>query len=127
VLDRVAALDTDALGKLRALIEEHIKHITADVQRCVIFFRDFQCLTGERRATIIAQRDRFEIFTLDLITSAQREGTIISALDARLATKALLGSLNWTYTWYRPEGEWDAKFLSDRFQKILFDGMIPRA
>ncbi|MQA83555.1 MAG: TetR family transcriptional regulator [Streptosporangiales bacterium] len=51
---------------------------------------------------IIAMRDRYEQLFADVVEAGQGSGEFRET-PARLATKPLLGALNWTTIWYRPE------------------------
>ena len=46
--------------------------------------------------------------------------------DVRLATLALFGMLNWTYSWYRPERDGSPEVLSDRLLALFLDGFAAR-
>jgi hypothetical protein len=34
-----------------------------------------------------------------------------------------LGVMNWTITWYRPEGQLSSEEISDLFAKLFLDGL----
>lgn len=51
---------------------------------------------------IIVMRDRYEQLFADVVEAGQRDGQFRET-PARLATKPLLGALNWITLWYRPE------------------------
>lgn len=69
--------------------EHHTREALVDRQR-------------KRLEDIIRDRDAYEKFFTDLIEEGQAVGEF-RQLDARLATKPLLGALNWITVWYRPE------------------------
>ena len=44
--------------------------------------------------------------------------------ELRLAAMTLFGSMNWIYTWYRPEVDGDAARLTDSMLGIFLRGFI---
>lgn len=55
-----------------------------------------------------------------------REGVAsgeVRDLDPKLATRMMLGAVNWFYRWYRPEGTRSIDQLSDLFVDLLFNGV----
>ena len=60
-------------------------------------------LTPALRSQIVRKRDRYERAVRRLIAEGARKGTLI-APDPALAARTMLGALNWTATWYRPDG-----------------------
>jgi hypothetical protein len=43
-----------------------------------------------------------------------------------LISKALLGVLNWTITWYREDGPLSAEQIADQFTDLFFAGLLSR-
>ncbi len=44
--------------------------------------------------------------------------------DPGLTTRALLGIMNWTITWYRPDGEKSVEQIADNYSKLLLNGLL---
>jgi hypothetical protein len=40
-----------------------------------------------------------------------------------MTARALLGVMNWTITWYRPDGQYSSGQISDRFAALFLDGL----
>lgn len=98
-------VEGDALTKLRAFVEGHVLAIIENDVKIGVFFQDFRSLGAERRAAIVADRDVYSALVRDLILQGQEESTIDGDVDPSLASMGLLGMLNWTHQWYRPEAE----------------------
>jgi hypothetical protein len=43
--------------------------------------------------------------------------------DPALTTRAILGILNWTITWYHPEGALEIEEIADRYSNLLLNGL----
>jgi AcrR family transcriptional regulator len=81
----------------------------------------FGALTPRQRKELedlIASRDRFEMMFKAQARAAQKEGHLAN-LDISIAIKTLLGGLQWSLIWYRPEVD-DSQATRER----LADAMI---
>jgi AcrR family transcriptional regulator len=57
---------------------------------------------AEALEKVIAMRDQYEQLFADVIEEGKQEG-VFRDVDSRLATKPVLGALNWISLWYNPE------------------------
>jgi AcrR family transcriptional regulator len=58
-----------------------------------------------------------------LIEDGQREGLIRPAVDARLAALSILGSTNWVYRWFQPDGEFTVRQIGEQFADMIIRGL----
>ena len=73
-LDRTAAVEGDALQKIRAFVVVHFTHNAHNLVKMAVFFQDFRSLNGERREVIVEERDLYDSFLRDLIRSGAGGG-----------------------------------------------------
>ena len=71
-----------------------------------------KALPSALRATLIAQRDSYERVFGRLIEDLP----ISPSINKRVLRLALLGSLNWTLTWYHPKGDTPAEIAEQIFE-----------
>jgi len=78
---------------------------------------------------LVASRDRFErLFRRQVVRGQQQ--ALIAAVDPSIAVKTLLGGLQWSLIWYRPErGDSTAhrKQLAQAMVQTLVEGLRARA
>lgn len=113
----------DAITQLRRTVIAHMRNNLEHLEEIGVFFQDFRSLSPERRGTIVAERDSYERFFRGLIEQGQQEGTIDPKVDPKLATKALLGMMNWVYQWYRPDGPQPSDEIARAFADIALAGI----
>jgi AcrR family transcriptional regulator len=89
--DRLRTLAADHVGCLLDAVEGSAAHLEVDA------------LPPALRRPIVAKRDRYERGVRALVADGIRRGDLRDA-DPTIATRALLGALNWTAHWFRPEG-----------------------
>ena len=122
-LDRTAAVDGDALQKIRAFVVIHFTHNAVNLVKMAVFFQDFRSLNGKRRELIVEERDLYDAFLRDLIRQGQKDGIICPDLDPKLAAITVLGMMNWIYHWYRPGGALPATAIANAYADFVVAGL----
>lgn len=127
-LDRMlaAALATadsaePAAERLRQVIAAHLDATLNEVDGAGAH-AEVESLPPTLRRRITAKRDQYESTVRSIVASGVRRREFRSC-DPALVTRALLGALNWTSRWYRPEGRLTARALADEFGDYLTRGL----
>ena len=107
--------------RLAYLIREHARVMTDTLEGSPLAF-EVGSLPEDRRAEIIAGRDRYEHLLRDLITRGAEQGEFRD-VDPKIAVFAILGAINWIARWYRPEGNVHGPELGERFADYLLGGL----
>ena len=84
---------------------------------------EVEALPPRLRARIVAKRDRYEAAVRRIVAAGVR-ARAFAPCDPVLVTRALLGAVNWTARWYRPEGERRPAELADAFADYLVRGLV---
>ncbi|WP_222850257.1 TetR/AcrR family transcriptional regulator [Allosaccharopolyspora coralli] len=131
-----------ALDALFAVMEEHesregpaIDRLHHVVRRSVEVLVDEQAFVTlllrvrgnskvERRA--VARRREFDHLVGQLVTEAEREGSLRPDVDPALTSRLLFGMVNSLIEWYRPRQGLNTDDLADAVTKIAFDGLRAR-
>ena len=87
---------------------------------------EVEALGAERRAPLLRKRRDYERRLEQLIREGVEDGSL-APCDPRLATLALLGSLNWTVKWFREGGGKSAGQVGDAFADLFLRGLEARA
>ena len=107
--------------RLHAVAETHVLTMLDEVEGATAHLQ-VDALTPALRRQIVRKRDRYERAVRRLITEGARTGTLI-APDAALAARTLLGALNWTATWYRPDGAQRPEEIAAEMARLLVKGL----
>lgn len=118
---QIAELDEEPLLRLRLLSESLLTIIFRRLDHTWVYEHDYRSLSGGELETLLGQRADFEQLVSGLLTEAVEQGTF-RGLQPRLATLQFLNLHNHTYQWLRPDGAWDAAFLSSEYCATLFRG-----
>lgn len=119
---RILRGDGAADAKLRALIAAHLD-LTLDELGGSAAHVEFHALPPKRLAEIVKKRDAYERLIRKLLRAGIAKGTF-RRVDVKLTTMALLGALNWSVVWWKPEGRWSSPDLVAGFADIFVDGLL---
>jgi AcrR family transcriptional regulator len=108
--------------KLRRVIVS-FAHMMIDELRGTALTMDVQALSASRRQKVISKRDRFDRGIRRIITAGIKSG-IFRKADPKLATFALLGSLNWIPYWFDPAGEATSVEIGEEFAEQFISGLL---
>ena len=107
--------------QLRALIAAHLD-LTLDELGGSAAHVEFHALPEDRLGEIVGMRDVYEQLIRRLIGRGIEEGTF-RPVDVKLTTMALLGALNWSVVWFKPEGPWSSPDLVQGFADVFVNGL----
>ena len=119
--DRVVAEGRPTDRQLEELIVGHIELLNEKTPGSLAHL-EIEALDPEGRRRIQPQRDRYERVYRNLIRAGIESGTL-REIDPHVATMAILGALNWTVKWFRPEGRQGAEEIGRQFALLLVDGL----
>jgi AcrR family transcriptional regulator len=108
--------------KLRRVIVSFV-HMMIDELRGTALTMDVQALSASRRQKVIAKRDRFDQGIRRIITAGIKTAVFRNA-NPKLATFALLGSLNWIPYWFEPSGEANSVEIGEEFAEQFISGLL---
>ena len=109
--------------RLRALLNAHV-HCMLDELEGATAHLEVEALPQEMRAGVIERRDSYEYAVRLLVTEGVKRGEFASA-DPALVTRAMLGAVNWTARWYRPNGARSVAEIAHTLSDYLVRGLLP--
>ena len=113
--------DLPADEKLRLLIAAHLAHILDELGGSFVHI-EFPALPPARLRDVVSKRDRYERIVRGVIGAGIESG-VFRAVDPKLAALTLLGALNWTAIWWRPEGSDDLPALAGEMATMFLEGL----
>jgi TetR/AcrR family transcriptional regulator, cholesterol catabolism regulator len=83
---------------------------------------DVEALPARMRARMIERRDAYERAVRGIVADGMQRGEFARG-DAALVTRAMLGAVNWTARWYRPDGPQGVDEIADGLAEYLVKGL----
>lgn len=107
--------------QLRSVIRAHL-HCTLDELEGATAHLEIDMLAEELRRPLIEKRDKYEQEMRALIAKGVERGEF-APCDAALVARAILGALNWTSRWHRPDGAQSVAAIADGLADYLVRGI----
>jgi AcrR family transcriptional regulator len=128
LIERIGAVVKQPLPpdqKLRCAIATYLEAVAEHRDLASILLLEYRSLETPFRERHIPRRDRFEALWRGLVQEGKQLG-VFNCTDPVFAARALLGVMNWTITWYRPDGELTPQEIADRYANLLLNGLLVR-
>jgi AcrR family transcriptional regulator len=123
VMDPVKDI-TDPLARLRATMARNVELVTHDsTKEVTIILHEHSTLTGDAKKEINARKKLYVRFLEQAFEEAIAKGQI-RKIDPTLASFSFLGSVLWTYKWYRSDGALSPQQLADGISDLFFAGVL---
>jgi AcrR family transcriptional regulator len=114
--------------QLRSVLVAHL-HCTLDELEGATAHLEVEALPAPLRRQIVEKRDGYERAVRALVAKGVKRGEF-APCDAALVTRAMLGAVNWTARWYRPDGAQSVAEIAEGLSAYLVRGLTrtsPRA
>jgi AcrR family transcriptional regulator len=111
--------------KLRQAMKSYLQTMLEHRELASVLLLEHRSLDPELHARHVPRRDRFERLWRELIQEGLDQ-SIFCYVDTELAARALLGVMNWTITWYRPDGILSPEAVAAQFANLFLSGLLTR-
>lgn len=111
--------------KLREAMRAYLEAILEHRDLASVLLLEHRSLEPQYHARHIPRRDRLERLWRDMIQEGKDQGWF-SCVDPALASRSLLGAMNWTITWYRPDGPLSPVEISEELANLYLRGLLKR-
>jgi AcrR family transcriptional regulator len=119
---RVRAADLPADAKLFRLIEEHVVRLNEGTPGSLAHL-EVEALGTPWRESVQARRDEYERAFREIIEEGIAAGVFRPA-DPKVSALAILGAVNWTVKWFRPNGDKSAREIGRECAELLVRGLL---
>lgn len=114
----------DGWSKIRMTLQRHLEDMMQALGVPAMVFEE-NALEAESRAKVIALRDEYEALLRSFYDEGVADGSIMEG-NAKIAVFALLGALNWTAKWYKPDKSWTAEQIAEAIVETITRGIAAR-
>ena len=110
--------------RLRLVFTTHLHTLLDGIEGATAHLQ-IDSLPPAMRNAIVRKRDRYEQALRRIIAEGIASGELVT-VDPALVVRAMLGAMNWTVTWFRPEGPASAAAVGDVISRFLVRGVAAR-
>jgi AcrR family transcriptional regulator len=111
-----------ASGKLYLLVLGHVVHVNEGTPGSLAHL-EVEALEAAWRKRLQGRRDEYEAALRRVIADGIAEG-VFRPVDSKTAVLAILGAVNWTVKWFRPEGAKSARSIGEEFAEQMVRGLL---
>ncbi len=122
-IGEIASQPVPADEKLRLMIRGYLKSLAENPDLTSVLLFEHRSLDKKSHARHVPQRDAFEAIWRDVLNEGVRT-KVFDLKDTGLAARALMGVMNWTLTWYHPEGGKSIEQIADEYSDFMLKGML---
>ncbi|HYP01888.1 MAG TPA: TetR/AcrR family transcriptional regulator [Pyrinomonadaceae bacterium] len=124
---------TDAVAKLRLVIENHLSFFAANMAEMKVLSHEADSLAGEMHTHVTGRKQQYTRLVRRILSEVQHEqqaraaaaaGHDAQKVDLTVATYALFGMMNWIYNWYDPRGKLSVGDLVDNVTRLFLSGFL---
>jgi len=126
LLERISPIATQPIPaeeRLRLMIREYLQILAENTDLSAVLLFEHRSLEGKQHARHVPNRDKFESLWREVLAEGVRSKRF-ACEDVALAARAILGIMNWTITWYRPNGNLTIKQIADQYSNLLLNGLL---
>ena len=124
--DEISRVSQQALPadlKLRLMIRAYLQALAEYPDLSAVLLFEHRSLDKKNHARHVPYRDRFEGLWRDVVNEGKR-AKVFDCPDTGLAVRALMGIMNWTLTWYRPDGALSITKIADEYADLFLNGLM---
>lgn len=119
----IASLELPADKKLRRMIAAYLKALADNSDLSAVLLFEHRSLDKKSHARHVPQRDKFEGLWRGVLNDGVRT-KLFDCPDTGMAVRALMGVMNWSLTWYHPNGDKSIEQIADEYADLLFHGLL---
>ena len=113
-----------ATERLHIVLTAHLQTLLDEIEGATAHLQ-IDSLPPALRDAIVKKRDRYEQTLRRMIAEGIKAGELVD-MNPAIVTRAMLGALNWTVTWFRPEGTETAASVGEVMSRFLIRGVAVR-
>jgi AcrR family transcriptional regulator len=115
---------TSAAERLRLVLTAHMRTLLDAIEGATAHLQ-IESLPPRLRTPLVKKRDRYEQALRRILADGIRSGEFVG-MNPAIVVRAMLGAMNWTVTWFRPEGSETAAAVGDVVSRFLVRGIASR-
>jgi AcrR family transcriptional regulator len=126
LLEKISAITSQNISpdkKLRLMIRQYLQILAENVDLAAVLLFEHRALERKQHIRHIPNRDKFESLWKDAIAEGV-EKKIFKCDDPPMAVRALLGQMNWTITWFSPDGGKTIEQIADDYANLMLNGLL---
>ncbi len=119
----VSSQEIPADQKLKQMMKAYLLALSENADLASVLLFEHRSLDKKSHARHVPQRDKFESLWRDVLNQGVQEG-MFECPDIGLAVRGLMGMMNWTVTWYRPDAGKSMEKIAEEYAELMLNGLL---
>jgi AcrR family transcriptional regulator len=114
----------DPVEQLRVMVRAHVAYFAANMAALKVCSHELDSLTGDAYDETRRIRREYYELTRAIVDRVLDTAASNGALDRRVVTMSLFGTLNWLYRWYNPKKDRPPNALANQISTQFLQGVL---
>jgi TetR/AcrR family transcriptional regulator, cholesterol catabolism regulator len=126
LFERISAISSQPIPadkKLSQMIRAYLQILAENTDLSAVLLFEHRSLERKQHARHVPNRDKFEALWRGVLVEGVTS-KLFKCDDPALTARATLGIMNWTITWYRPDGDLTINQIADQYSYLLLNGLL---
>jgi AcrR family transcriptional regulator len=115
--------DTGTIEKLEGVCKFYVRHYVGHKDELTILVTEGKSLSPKHRRDFIDKQRIYVEALKKLFSDLAKEG-LLKSIDHSVLAFIFFGMVNYTYTWYNPQGTMGPEELGDAFSQVFLRGVL---
>jgi AcrR family transcriptional regulator len=116
---------SDIIHELMASYEKHYPYLFVYIQeKMTSFAPEGEDEESEWAADMRSLNDRFQVAVREVVEQGLAEGVFKSLATPLVISYGIIGMVNWSHRWFRPNGPSSAQEIGDAYAEIVLKGLL---
>ncbi len=122
-IEKISSQNIPADQKLKQMIRGYLSALAENADLTAVLLFEHRSLDKKTHTRHVPHRDKFEALWRDVLMEGVKS-KVFQIKDVNLTVRALMGVMNWTLTWYQPNGEKSIEQIADDYADFMLKGML---
>jgi AcrR family transcriptional regulator len=122
LVEEVGGLEGPPEVRFTAMVNAHIADLASHLPYIKVFFEEIKHLSPGKRKQLVSRRETYERMVNEIIADGVVDQSF-RAVDIRLTTRAILGSMNEGYRWYREAAAHGPAAIARQASQLFLNGL----
>lgn len=125
LLERISTISDQNIPadeKLKQMVRAYLRILAENMDLAAVLLFEHRSLERKQHARHVPNRDKFEALWRDVLAEGVTARLFLCD-DPALTARAILGIMNWTITWYHPNGPMEIDEIADHYSNLLLNGL----
>ena len=126
LLERISTISIQEIPadeKLQEMIRAYLQILTENTDLSAVLLFEHRSLERKQHARHVPNRDKFEALWRDVLDEGVA-AKLFKCDDPALTARAILGIMNWTLTWFHPNGSLAIDEIANHYSNLLLNGLL---